>query len=129
MKAARRFSLVPLFLFPVLFLGTDYGCAGAGGGADAGAGADASPGGPWQVITVPLTAEVAANFVSPPREYGAMQQFQSWNGADQADVRKRIAFDLDQMEANGIFMINLSPGGAIWRTANRRTFRRDTWTW
>jgi hypothetical protein len=65
---------------------------------------------PWQHVVVPTTAEVAANLKSPPREYGAMQQFQSWNGADQADVRRRISFDLDQMEANGIFMINLSPG-------------------
>jgi len=39
-----------------------------------------------------------------------MQQFQSWNGTDQAAVRARISSDLDAMEANGIFMINLSPG-------------------
>jgi hypothetical protein len=102
MKAARRFSLVPLLLFPVLFFTILTMAAQAQ--------AQAQSPRPWQVITVPSTAEVAANFMSPPREYGAMQQFQSWNGADQADVRRRISFDLDQMEANGIFMINLSPG-------------------
>ena len=50
-----------------------------------------------------------------------MQQFQSWNAAnamerlpnipyDPAEVRARISRDLDAMEANGIFMINYSPG-------------------
>jgi len=76
---------------------------------------------PWQQVTPASTAEVAANLKSPPREYGAMQQFQSWNGSnamerlpnipyDAAEVRARISRDLDAMEANGIFMINLSPG-------------------
>ena len=65
---------------------------------------------PWQQVTPASTAEVAGNLKSPPREYGAMQQFQSWNGTDQAAVRARISSDLDAMEANGIFMINLSPG-------------------
>ena len=111
MKAARRFTLVPLLLFPVLFFTVLTTAAQAQAAAQAPAQAPApAQARPWQVITVPSTAEVAANFVSPPREYGAMQQFQSWNGADQADVRRRISFDLDQMEANGIFMINLSPG-------------------
>ena len=65
---------------------------------------------PWQQVTPASTAEVAANLKSPPREYGAMQQFQSWNGTDPAALRARISRDLDAMEANGIFMINLSPG-------------------
>jgi hypothetical protein len=104
MKTAHRYYLVPLFLLPILFF-TILTTA-----AQAQAAAQVQSPRPWQVITVPSTAEVAANFMSPPREYGAMQQFQSWNGADQADVRRRISFDLDQMEANGIFMINLSPG-------------------
>jgi hypothetical protein len=76
---------------------------------------------PWQVVTVPSTAEVAANFKAPPREYGAIQPFQSWNGAnagerrpgiayDPAEVRARISYDLDQMAAAGIFIINMSPG-------------------
>jgi hypothetical protein len=65
---------------------------------------------PWQQVTVPSTAEVAANFKAPPREYGAIQPFQSWNGADPAEVRARISRDLDRLSANGIFIINLSPG-------------------
>ncbi len=76
---------------------------------------------PWQQVTVPSTREVAANFKAPPREYGAIQPFQSWNGAnagqrlpgipyDAAEVRARIVRDLDRLSANGIFIINLSPG-------------------
>jgi hypothetical protein len=65
---------------------------------------------PWQQITFPSTREVAANFKAPPREYGAIQPFQSWNGTDPAEVRQRISRDLDRMAANGIFIINLSPG-------------------
>lgn len=65
---------------------------------------------PWQHVTVPSTQEVAANFKAPPREYGAIQPFQSWNGADPTEVRQRISRDLDRLSANGIFIINLSPG-------------------
>ena len=65
---------------------------------------------PWQQVTFPSTSEVAANFKAPPREYGAIQPFQSWNGADPAEVRARISRDLDRLSANGVFIINLSPG-------------------
>jgi alpha-L-rhamnosidase len=65
---------------------------------------------PWQQVTVPSTREVATNFKAPPREYGAIQPFQSWNGTDPAEVRARISRDLDRLSANGIFIINLSPG-------------------
>jgi hypothetical protein len=65
---------------------------------------------PWQQVVVPSIREVAANFKAPPREYGAIQPFQSWNGADPAEVRARISRDLDRLSANGIFIINLSPG-------------------
>jgi hypothetical protein len=76
---------------------------------------------PFQQVTVPSTREVAANFKTPPREYGAIQPFQSWNGAnagqrapgvayDGAEVRARIVRDLDRLSANGVFIINLSPG-------------------
>jgi hypothetical protein len=76
---------------------------------------------PWQQVTFPSTREVGANFKAPPREYGAIQPFQSWNGAnamqrlpdipyDAAEVRARISRDLDRLAANGIFVINLSPG-------------------
>jgi hypothetical protein len=65
---------------------------------------------PWQQVIVPSTRDIAANFKAPPREYGAIQPFQSWNGADPAEVRARISRDLDRLSANGIFIINLSPG-------------------
>src|ERR1035438_8211044 len=59
---------------------------------------------------MPSTREVAANFKAPPREYGAIQPFQSWNGTDPAEVRQRISRDLDRLSANGIFIIHLSTG-------------------
>lgn len=65
---------------------------------------------PWQQLTVPTVGEVAANFKSPPREYGSIQPFASWNGADPAEVRARISRDFDRLSANGIFIVNLSPG-------------------
>jgi hypothetical protein len=37
---------------------------------------------PWQQITVPSVREAAANFKTPPREYGAIQPFMGWNGPD-----------------------------------------------
>jgi hypothetical protein len=65
---------------------------------------------PWQQITIPSLREVAANFKAPPREYGAIQPFASWNGPDPQEVRARIVRDLDRLAANGIFAVNLSPG-------------------
>ena len=65
---------------------------------------------PWQQITVPSLRDVAANFKAPPREYGAIQPFASWNGADPKEVRDRIVRDFDRLAANGIFVVNLSPG-------------------
>src|SRR5271165_7497127 len=65
---------------------------------------------PWQEITVPTVAQAAANFKSPPHEYGAIQAFQSWNGADVDALKLRITADLDRMQANGMFIINLAPG-------------------
>src|SRR5665213_3785525 len=65
---------------------------------------------PWQTIVVPTVGETAANFKSPPREYGAIQPFASWNGADPAEVRSKIVRDFDRLSANGIFIVNLSPG-------------------
>ena len=62
---------------------------------------------PWQQITVPSLHEAAANFKTPPREYGAIQPFASWNGPD---ARERMVPDLDRLAANGIFVVNLSPG-------------------
>ena len=62
---------------------------------------------PWQQITVPSVREAAANFKTPPHEYGAIQPFASWNGPD---ARERIVQDFDRLAANGIFVVNLSPG-------------------
>src|SRR5450631_1548700 len=65
---------------------------------------------PWQQLTVPSLRDVAANFKAPPHEYGAIQPFASWNGPDPAEVRQRIVRDFDRLAANGIFVVNLSPG-------------------
>jgi hypothetical protein len=65
---------------------------------------------PWQEITVPTVAQAAQNFKSPPHEYGAIQAFQGWNGADVDALHKRITADLDRMSANGMFLFNLAPG-------------------
>ena len=65
---------------------------------------------PWQQITVPTIREAAANFKTPPREYGAIQPFASWNGPDAKDRMARIVQDLDRLAANGIFVFNMSPG-------------------
>ena len=62
---------------------------------------------PWQQVTIPTLREAAANFKTPPREYGAIQPFASWNGPD---AKSRVAPDLDRLSANGIFVVNLSPG-------------------
>jgi len=66
--------------------------------------------GPWQRLTVPSIREAAANFKSPPREYGAIQPFASWNGPNAKDRMARIVQDLDRLAANGIFVFNMSPG-------------------
>jgi len=65
---------------------------------------------PWQEITVPSVGEVAANFKTPPHEYGAIQPFQSWNGTDPAVVRANIVRDLDRLSANGVFIVNMASG-------------------
>src|SRR5215469_13711223 len=65
---------------------------------------------PWQQITVPSVREVAVNFKTPPREYGAIQPFASWNGPDAKERWARIVQDLDRLSANGIFIVNVSPG-------------------
>jgi hypothetical protein len=65
---------------------------------------------PWQQITVPPVRDVAANFKTPPREYGAIQPFTSWNGPDARVRMTRIVQDLDRLAANGVFVVNVSPG-------------------
>ncbi len=65
---------------------------------------------PWQQLTVPSVREAAASFKTPPHEYGAIQPFLSWNGPDAKERRARIVQDLDRLAANGVFVINHSPG-------------------
>ena len=65
---------------------------------------------PWQQITVPSLREAAANFKTPPHEYGAIQPFMSWNGPDAKERMARIVQDLDRLSANGVFIVNMSPG-------------------
>jgi len=65
---------------------------------------------PWQQITAPSVREAAANFKTPPHEYGAINPFTSWNGPDAQERRSRIVQDLDQLSANGVFIVNMSPG-------------------
>jgi hypothetical protein len=60
---------------------------------------------PWQQIVVPPVGDVAANFKTPPREYGAIQPWIGWNGAH---ARESIVQDFDRMAANGIFVANIS---------------------
>src|SRR5271166_6072111 len=62
---------------------------------------------PWQQIAIPTLREAAANFKAPPHEYGAIQPFASWNGPD---ARARMVADFNRLAANGIFIVNLSPG-------------------
>jgi hypothetical protein len=68
---------------------------------------------PWQQMTVPTVREAAANFKTPPREYGSIQPFLSWNGGDAQDRMARIVQDLDRLSANGIFVFNMSPGKGV----------------
>jgi hypothetical protein len=72
--------------------------------------AQAPPQRPWQEITVPSTGEVAANFKSPPHEYGAISPFTGWDGPDPVALKQRITADLDRMSANGMFLFNLASG-------------------
>src|ERR1035438_5211198 len=65
---------------------------------------------PWQQITVPSLEEAAANFKTPPHEYGAINPFTSWNGPDAKERMARIVQDLDALAANGVFVVNMSPG-------------------
>jgi hypothetical protein len=65
---------------------------------------------PWQQVTVPPVREAAANFKTPPHEYGAIQPFVSWNGPDAKDRMARIVQDLDRLSASGVFVVNMSPG-------------------
>ena len=60
---------------------------------------------PWQQIAVPPIGDVAANFKTPPREYGAIQPWIGWTGPH---ARESIVQDFDRLAANGIFVANVS---------------------
>jgi hypothetical protein len=64
---------------------------------------------PWQQITVPPVREAAANFKTPPREYGAIRWLT--NGGE--ITRARIVSDLDQCLANGVFVVNIGWGSRL----------------
>jgi len=102
MKAAQRYFLVSLFLLPILFLSQSATVARAQ--------TQAQTPRPWQQVMVPSTSDVAANFKSPPHEYGAISAFTGWDGPDPEALKKRITADLDRMSANGMFVFNLASG-------------------
>jgi hypothetical protein len=60
---------------------------------------------PWQQITVPPVGEAAANFKTPPREYGAIH-WAIWGGEL---TKERIVSELDALAANGVYIINFGP--------------------
>lgn len=60
---------------------------------------------PWQQITAPSLREAAANFKTPPREYGAIH-WAIWGGEL---TRARIVQEFDQLVANGVYVVNFGP--------------------
>jgi hypothetical protein len=64
---------------------------------------------PWQQITVPPVREAAANFKTPPREYGAIRWLTNGGEVTQA----RIVAELDEALANGVFVVNVGWGSRL----------------
>ena len=60
---------------------------------------------PWQRITVPSVREAAANFKTPPREYGAIH-WAIWGGEL---TKERIVQEFDALAANGVYVVNFGP--------------------
>jgi hypothetical protein len=60
---------------------------------------------PWQQITVPTTREVAANFLAPPREYGAIH-WAIWGGPL---TQERITTEFDALTKEGMYVANFGP--------------------
>jgi hypothetical protein len=60
---------------------------------------------PWQKIADLSVSEAAANFRTPPREYGAIH----WAIWGDALTQERIVREFDQLAANGIYVVNLGP--------------------
>jgi hypothetical protein len=60
---------------------------------------------PWQQITVPSVRDAAANFKTPPREYGAIH-WAIWGGEL---TKERIVSEFDVLAANGVYVVNFGP--------------------
>ncbi|MDP9170642.1 MAG: hypothetical protein M3N54_08500 [Acidobacteriota bacterium] len=60
---------------------------------------------PWQQLTLPSVREAAANFKTPPREYGAIH-WALWGGEL---TKERIVSEFDQLVANGVYIVNFGP--------------------
>jgi hypothetical protein len=60
---------------------------------------------PWQQLTVPAVREAAANFRTPPPEYGAIH-WAIWGGAL---TRERIVQEFDSLVANDVYVVNFGP--------------------
>jgi hypothetical protein len=60
---------------------------------------------PWQQIAVPSVSEAAANFRTPPREYGAIH----WAIWGDELTQERIVREFDQLAESGIYVVNLGP--------------------
>jgi hypothetical protein len=58
---------------------------------------------PWQQITVPAAREAAANFSTPPAEYG-MTLWWYWNGEM---TESDILSDLDEIQAHGVTCVTI----------------------
>lgn len=61
---------------------------------------------PWQELTNPTAAEVAAHFATPPPEYG-LTIWWGWDGAITPEVINR---DLDAFQAKGIRVVTIEAG-------------------
>jgi len=60
---------------------------------------------PWQQVTMPSIRDVAANFKTPPREYGAIH-WAIWGGEL---TKERIVREFDTLAANGVYVVNFGP--------------------
>lgn len=60
---------------------------------------------PWQEMTLPSVKEVAANFNTPPREYGAIH-WAIWGGEL---TRERIQREFEALDRSGIHVVNFGP--------------------
>lgn len=61
---------------------------------------------PWQQLAMPSAAEVAADFLAPPPEYG-LTVWWGWDGAVTAEVINR---DLDAFRARGVRVVTIEAG-------------------